>query len=118
VNGTIRQYIKRRVRWAAAAGLAGWLLFVMPIWTMAHQSGAPPWAAFAGILLFGGAALVAARTPCPKCSARIGQEIAYRVGLPIFRKPPNFCPYCGVNLDEPMPQREPAPQSQDPIHPP
>jgi hypothetical protein len=39
---------------------------------------------------------------CPKCNARLGQ---FTVGPFAFRpsRRVNFCPYCGVNFDEPCP---------------
>lgn len=118
MSETIRARIKRRVRWCAAVAVAGWVIIFATAAT--HTSGTPPSPLIAvGFALFGGAALASQwAIRCPRCSARLGQEIGMRVGLSLFGKKPNFCPYCGVSLDAPcspsVVQQTPA-QSQNPI---
>jgi DNA-directed RNA polymerase subunit RPC12/RpoP len=114
VNETIRDRIKRRVRWCIAIALSGWLIFPL---AAASSGGKPrPELILLGFVFFGGAILALQwAVKCPRCSARMGQEIGMRVGLSVFRKPPNFCPYCGVNLDQPVAQAQGAVPSQNPI---
>jgi hypothetical protein len=103
VNETLRDRIKRRIRWITAIGVGGWLLMVLTISTMGPKNGVPPWSAVAGFILMGGAVLLTIWTRCPKCKERIGQEIGYRVAFSWRRKPPDYCPYCGTSLDQPCP---------------
>jgi len=72
-----------------------------------------------GAILFAGAILAMQWTlKCPKCKARVGQTIAMPLAFSWGAGPKiNFCPYCGVSLDEPVPGTEPSAQSQSPIHP-
>ena len=46
---------------------------------------------------------VVRRVTCPKCNGPLGVFSSAMTATPRVRKI-NFCPYCGVNLDEPMPQ--------------
>lgn len=43
------------------------------------------------------------RVTCPKCKGPLGAFSSAMTDSPRVKKI-NFCPYCGVNLDEPMPQ--------------
>ena len=99
---TIRDYIKRRVRWAAGIGFGGWLLFAIsgPLELVPRPM--LPLFATIGVIGFGGAILSIMFIRCPKCSASLGQTIAMPTALRIGGRQVNFCPYCGVNLDEPM----------------
>lgn len=56
-----------------------------------------------GFIVSGGAVLAARRTLCAACSEAIGKMIGMSVAFPFFRKPANFCPYCGVHLDQAAP---------------
>lgn len=58
-----------------------------------------------GFMVSGGAVLFARRTLCPACLEPIGKMIGMSVAFPFFRKPANFCPYCGVHLDKPVPMK-------------
>jgi len=114
---TIRDYIRRRVWWCAALAVGGWLL--LPLSAAAVGDKFQPLPMMAGAIMFGGA-IIALNwvVKCPKCKARIAQTI----GMPVAfqwgsRARVNFCPYCGVNLDEQVPQAPPVEQSQNPIHP-
>ena len=101
MNETIRDRLKRRVRWAMAVGFSGLLLamagpFVIP----------DDYASLVAIgpLMFAGAIItVQWLTKCPKCETRLGQEMSQRIAFTFFGKQPNFCPYCGTSLDEPCP---------------
>jgi hypothetical protein len=118
MHETIRSRIKRRVRWCTAVGISGWVVIVLT--TSMHVDGKPPSPLIAvGFLIFFGAVVaIQWAIRCPRCSARLGQEMGMRIGLSLFgKKQPNFCPYCGVSLDEPCSPdtgRTPA-QTQDPI---
>jgi hypothetical protein len=102
---TIRDYIKRRVRWAGAIAIAGWLTIALSMGlgprTEGHGSLSP--ITVLGFVAFIGAILsLQFGLKCPKCSRRIAQSIGFSVGLPWSGEPPNYCPYCGVNLDTPL----------------
>jgi hypothetical protein len=108
---TIRGRLRRRIRWCVAIGLGG---SVLPAFSMGFMSASKthqiPTETAAivyatGFLVTGGALLFARVTLCPACSARIGRSIGMSVAFPIFRKPANFCPYCGVHLDKPAPTK-------------
>ena len=112
MDETIRDRIKRRIRWCMAIGLGGWFLpaFSMGlIGTLVAPSHINDRIAGAfyltGFLVSGGAVLAARRTLCAGCSEAIGKMIGMSVAYPIFRKPANFCPYCGVHLDQAAPRK-------------
>lgn len=52
-------------------------------------------------LLFGGLFCAQWLVQCPKCWSRLG-PLGASIGL---RRTVRFCPYCGVNLDEPVPHK-------------
>lgn len=64
-----------------------------------------PWF-FVGFAAFAGAVLYAMYARCPKCRAVLGHCVVGRMRFKRSRMfaRPNFCPYCGVSLDEPYPQ--------------
>jgi hypothetical protein len=70
----------------------------------------------AGVLGFGGAILSTIWIKCPRCSVRIGQSIAGAMAIPLLKPQPNFCPYCGVSLDEPR-MKQLAPGLKAPFNP-
>ena len=120
MNETIRDVLKRRVRWCVAVAAAGLVVFIAVPMTALGQHGQPNavlvmlgWGLFAAALV--SLQWFAAR--CPKCSQRMGQEIAMRVALAIRRKPPNYCPYCGVSFDDPLPNTKGAVEAHDPLNP-
>lgn len=99
MRDTIRDRIKRRVRWCAAIGIGGWL--ILPLGAATSGGRLPPPLFVLGFVLFLGAMLALQYAiKCPRCSTKIGQEIGMRVGLSLWGKQPNFCPYCGVSFDE------------------
>jgi hypothetical protein len=102
MSATIRDYIKRRVRWSFAIAILSWLF--IPLTMGASRHGAPAWLPFFGLLGFAGAILALQFfVRCPRCSARIGQTIGMAVGLSFgSARRVNFCPYCGVSLDTPL----------------
>jgi hypothetical protein len=105
MDGTIRDYIKDRVRWCLAIGIAGWLAAASDFFWRNQML--TPIVSAAGIIMFGGAILAVQWIKCPKCSTKLGQ-IAMSLAVPGLRPKPNFCPYCGVSLDEPCNQASAA----------
>jgi len=114
MSETIRDRIRRQARWCLLASLGGLLLFGS---TAVFGLGRPqPVAIAVGWLIFAGALVAIRWIKCPKCAARIGQTIAMPLVFPRFLgQRPNYCLYCGVCLDEPMPQASATSQSQNPI---
>jgi hypothetical protein len=98
MNETIRDYLKRRIRWSMGGAVASWL--IIPL-SMANGREQLPWVSAVGVVGFGGAILSMLWIKCPRCSVRLGQSIAGSLGVPWLKPQPNFCPYCGVSLDEP-----------------
>jgi hypothetical protein len=106
---TIRDYLKRRTRTLQATALCGWLICAGGVFLMSPStscrprcgSSAPPLPVLLGFPLFGGAIVwMMFFTKCPRCSGRLGHLLTTTGGF--FSKPVNFCPYCGVSLDEPF----------------
>jgi hypothetical protein len=118
MNQTIRDYIKRRVRWLFAVGALGWLSF--PLSQLIGRGPFGDALPALGMLVFVGAILALNwAIKCPRCRANLSRTIAMTVGLswgwasgPTVK----FCPYCGVNLDEPC-DKQAAPGQQTPFNP-
>jgi hypothetical protein len=102
---TIRDYLKRRVRWIFGVGALGWLMFPLSQLADSDESGKKIGGLLPilGLLIFMGAILALNwAIKCPRCRANLGRTIAMPLGLSWGSGPKiNFCPYCGVNLDEP-----------------
>lgn len=97
MNETIRTYLTRRVRWSMGIAIASWLTFPL---SMAAGREEFSWLQAVGAVGFGSAVLSMLWIKCPRCAVRLGQ-IATTLAVPFLRPQPNFCPYCGVSLDEP-----------------
>jgi hypothetical protein len=108
MHETIRDYLKRRIRWTMGMAFGAWLLF--PLLRAAGVDN--PMVFLVAIVPLGVALISMLWVKCPRCSTRLGQSIATAVAVPMFSPQPNFCPYCGVSLDEPR-RKQPAhaPQS-------
>lgn len=104
MNESIRDYLKRRVRLTMMIGMAGWLLIFVTM--LSTHGAAPPPLLIAGFFMFGGAILFLQWIRCPRCSTKLGQCITRGLGLNLNlfgrKASPNFCPYCGVHLDQPL----------------
>ena len=98
---TIRDYIKRRVRWGFGIALASWL-FVALASNMDFGKPTPGYLPFIGLFGFIGAIVLFLFIRCPKCHARLGQTIAVPAAFRLSGPQVKYCPYCGVGLDEPM----------------
>ena len=101
MNPTIREVIKRRVWWLTAPiAIAIMLFFGL---TLLQPPGTRPDPRFTApaLLLAAGGLLGLNYLKCPKCRGPFGQQLSWRVGFAIRRRV-NYCPYCGVSLDEPL----------------
>jgi hypothetical protein len=99
---TIRDYIKRRVSWAFFAFFAGAAVsMLLPL------IGGKQLAAAIGLIV-GVAAMLGYFSMlfirCPRCRAFISTSIAFPTAFRLFGRKVQYCPYCAVNLDEPMPE--------------
>jgi hypothetical protein len=101
---TIRQYIKRRVLWGFGAFVgAGVISFALGS-LVANRNLANAIsliAMFAGVVGY----LSALFIRCPKCRANLSLTIAIPTAAHIFGRKVQYCPYCAVSLDDPMPPR-------------
>jgi hypothetical protein len=101
---TIRDYIKRRVRWGFGLALASWL-FVAATSNMGFGRPTPGYLPIIGVFGFIGAILLFLFIRCPRCRARLGQTIAVPAAFRLSGPQVKYCPYCGVSLDEPLEPR-------------
>jgi hypothetical protein len=103
---TTREYIKRRVRIALGIGIGSWVLvaIVGPFGAGGNRlvQSLLPLFAVIGAIGFGGAIISIMFIRCPKCRASLGQTVAVPTAMRLSGRQINFCPYCGVSLDEPM----------------
>lgn len=99
---TIRDYIKRRVRWGFGIAIASWLFVVLTgnMGIFGPRAGYVP---VIGVFGFMGAIISFMFIRCPKCRARLGQTIAMPATFRLFSPQVKYCPFCAVSLDEPMP---------------
>ena len=107
MNETMREYLKRRQRLNLAMLAIGLILVLVPV-TVAVMLGREQLREhretyllirLTGIALLVGGSVVRSRMKCPKCQKPLGAGGRWS-GVP------EFCPNCGVNLDEPMPQNQ------------
>jgi hypothetical protein len=100
---TIRDYIKRRVRLAFAAAFAAWLS--IPLFVFANKGKEPIPVVLVAVAIpvfFGVILYMTWFLRCPRCRANLGQTVAVPIAFRWGRRKMNFCPYCGVSLDEPV----------------
>lgn len=101
---TIRQYIRRRAAVVLGVVFGTWLS--IGILGAATRGAVPVFAAAmaaAFVVFFVVIVYLTFFLRCPRCSARVGQTIAWAVVLKWgWQQRVNFCPYCGVKLDEPV----------------
>jgi hypothetical protein len=118
---TLRSYIRKRMYWCCAVAVAGWLLIPVAAILGKDVPGTmrEPVLPVLGFLMFGGPILVMQRVVrCPKCKANLARTIAMPVAFTWGSGPRvNFCPYCGVSLDQELPQAKFAGEIANPIHP-
>ena len=100
---TIRELLLSQLRRLMLVGFGCWLAFAVA--GIAGSSGyVPTWVAFIPFVGFGGTILsLLFRVRCPRCGGRLGQMAALlNPKWRAFNRPVNFCPYCGVSLEEPV----------------
>jgi len=111
MNETMREYLKRRQRWQVALFVIGISLIVLPLVLVAVMGRQDLRSEYreqllivrvCGLLVLVAGSLLRSRIKCPKCQKPLGAGGRWS-------SVPAFCPNCGVNFDEPMPQ------SQSPI---
>jgi hypothetical protein len=102
MGDTIRDHIKRRVRWGAGVAVVSWL-FVASTANMGVLGPKPGLLPFIGVLGFMGALLSFMFIRCPKCRARLGQTIALPAAFRLFGPKVKYCPFCAVDLDAQTP---------------
>lgn len=99
---TIRQYIKRRVGWGFGAFFGAFLVSAVFTSFAGKGAGVIAISMIAGLVgIVGYFSILFIR--CPKCHANISMTIAIPTAGRIFGRKVQYCPYCGVSLDEPMP---------------
>jgi peptidase A24-like protein len=104
VAETIRSYLRRRYRWALSGSIGGALGALLAGSLSAAPGGAPALALQgACAVVWGGALLVAARSRCPRCHARIAAQLARVIPVMVLFSlgtPAGRCPHCGASLEE------------------
>jgi hypothetical protein len=97
---TIRQVLSRRmVIWLLVA-LASWIGCAASL-SFSTSSQYPPWFYAFFIVVFGIALLGFYRLKCPRCRTALGTNAFRIVGIGSgLSKRIEYCPYCGVSLDE------------------
>jgi hypothetical protein len=113
MSETMREYLKRRGRWYVALFLVGLALVFLPSAVVAivgrrellHEYREQyALVRVLGLLFLAAASVLRSRVKCPKCNKPLGSQARWN-------NVPAFCPNCGVNFDEPMPQNPIAPIS-------
>jgi hypothetical protein len=106
MNGTPREYFRRRLRAIVLLIVFAWVLIpVAVLWWRSGPSSAHPVAA----LVFGlsaalviGALVALVRVRCPACREQLGDLGSQLIGLP-RRARVDACPHCGSHFDKPIP---------------
>jgi hypothetical protein len=102
---TIGGYLRRRYRWALAGMVGGALGALLAGSFTGYRVGGEALALEAACaIVWGGALFVAARTRCPRCRARLADQLGKVIPLTLqysLGTPARRCPRCGVRFDEP-----------------
>lgn len=97
---TISTAINAKVRRAKIVGFSFWLLFAVSIFVPSTGSvlflSVIPFVGFAATILY-----IIFFIKCPRCSARLGPVTMQSGGIFSRKAKLNFCPNCGVDLNEP-----------------
>ena len=99
---TIRAFLASRFRRLMLFGILAWLCAAgLTLGETSHFI--PSWIAPIPIFCFAAVVLlVLFWIRCPRCGGRLGQLAGFlNAKERFFQRRINFCPYCGVNLDEP-----------------
>ena len=100
---TVREYLRRRYRWALA-GIVGGALGALLAGSLVESRATTQWLTFqaACAVVWGGALAVAVRTRCPRCRTRFADRLDRLLPMIVLfslGKPAGRCPHCGVSLD-------------------
>jgi hypothetical protein len=90
---TIREYVNRRLRWFYLSCVIGIGLFFVPGLLEEHE-GLSQWLKIASLVILALGATTMASVTCPRCSKPLGKSFMWQRGTL------EFCPNCGVRLDE------------------
>jgi hypothetical protein len=102
---TIREYIRRRVWLAIGVAFGG----VVALNVVMHFVRTNLLFLAAPLLVIVPMYAVYRTVRCPKCRGRFGSALGNRIAFPLFAGTIRRCPFCGVNLDEPMQQGRATP---------
>ncbi|HKW93601.1 MAG TPA: hypothetical protein VJX92_17045 [Methylomirabilota bacterium] len=103
---TIREYLRRRKRWALVIVNLGVLVFIGGAAAGAQGATLFVLAALAFLICGLGGAFLSFRVRCPRCGERIGQVLGRAGGPSALPKGLQCCPFCGVALEDPVPDRQ------------
>src|SRR2546427_10882616 len=102
---TIRDYLRRQKRRASAVLHLGVLTFIGG--AIAGATGNKMFVlAIFGFVIAGLGGVYLARVRCPQCKERIGSMLGRAGGQLSLPRNLRFCPFCGVELDTPMPGQQ------------
>lgn len=93
---TIRAYVNRRLRWFYLSCAVGFGLYFVP-GLLEEQGALSRLLKIASLLILALGALMMASVTCPRCSKAFGKSFMWQRGTL------EFCPNCGVRLDEQVP---------------
>jgi hypothetical protein len=109
---TIRQFLAARRRKFIIAVIACWLGGFMSMVAASETQRPPSWLVVATTVFFAGVLLAIFAIfffiRCPRCKGSLGANNAPLVRDHLFARRINFCPYCGVSLDEPYENHSPS----------
>ena len=94
---TIRDHLRRRYRLALVGVVIGALVMIS-----ASGSALTIELEMAGAVVLSSALLIAARTRCPKCTRLFDNHVIAAL-VRHSQAPPERCPHCGVDLNQPRP---------------
>lgn len=97
---TLRDYVRRRLRVGLAIAFTVGVIAANLLNVFAGHL--PYRALFVIAVVLGPFAVMYCTIRCPMCSARLPRAIANRIDWTLLSRKIQHCPYCGVNLDEPM----------------
>jgi hypothetical protein len=100
---TVRDYLLRRARFGKVLTYAGMGLVLVAFFVLepARTRSVIPYAL--GLMIIG-ALVTHLAVRCPKCRGNLAFAPIGR--FRIFGKQSNFCPYCGVSMEDPCPKRQ------------
>jgi hypothetical protein len=102
---TIREFLAARRRNLMIVGFAAWLGFAGSAFLGSRFE--IPWLPFVFFALFGAVILLLFFwLKCPRCGGTLGaMNASFTKGGRFMPRCINYCPYCGVSLDEPTEKR-------------